>query len=72
MRLNPQKMRFGVTSGKLLRYVVSTRGIEIDPSKIKAIFNMPPPQTEKEIRGFFCSRSFINSTNLLILSSSLD
>ena len=52
MRLNPQKCAFGVTSGKLLGYVVSTRGIEIDPSKIKAILELPPPQTEKEIRGF--------------------
>ena len=47
MRLNPQKCAFGVTSGKLLGYVVSTRGIEIDPSKIKAIVYMSPPQAEK-------------------------
>ena len=34
MRLNPQKCAFGVTSGKLLGYVISSRGIEIDPTKI--------------------------------------
>ncbi|XP_074313677.1 uncharacterized protein LOC141648867 [Silene latifolia] len=51
MRLNPQKCAFEVTSGKLLGYVVSQRGIEIDPSKIKALIEMPQPQIEKEVRG---------------------
>jgi len=50
--LNPSKCTFGVTSGKLLGHVVSKRGIEIDPSKIKAISEMAPPKTEKEIRSF--------------------
>ena len=42
MRLNPYKCTFGVTSGKLLGYVISSRGIEIDLTKIKAIMSMPP------------------------------
>ena len=52
LRLNPQKCTFGVTTGKLLGFLVSDRGIEVDPSKIKAILEMPPPKSEKEIRGF--------------------
>ena len=52
MRLNPAKCAFGVTSDKLLGYVISSRGIEIDPTKVKAIMAMPPPKNEKEIRGF--------------------
>ena len=52
IRLNPQKCTFGVTVGKLLGFLVSDRGIEVDPSKIKAILEMPPPKSEKEIRGF--------------------
>ena len=43
---------FGVTSGKLLGHMVSERGIEVDPNKIKAILDMLVPRTEKEIRGF--------------------
>ena len=43
---------FGVTSGKLLGYMVSERSIEADPDKIKAILNMPVPRTEREIKGF--------------------
>lgn len=30
-----------VTSGKLGGYIVSERGIEADPAKVKAIVNMP-------------------------------
>ena len=40
LRLNPKKCVFGVTSGKLLGYIVNERGIEVDPDKIKAIQEM--------------------------------
>ena len=43
LRLNPKKCTFGVTSGKLLGYMISERGIEVDPDKIRAIINMSPP-----------------------------
>ncbi|XP_058202979.1 uncharacterized protein LOC131317441 [Rhododendron vialii] len=36
MRLNPQKYTFGVTTGKMLGFLITTRGIEVDPSKIEA------------------------------------
>ena len=49
--MNPQKCTFGVTAGKLIGFLVSDRGIEVDPYKIKAILEMPPPKSEKEIRG---------------------
>ena len=52
LRLNSQKCTFGVTAGKLLGFLVSNRGIEVYLSKIKAILKMPPPKSEKEIRGF--------------------
>ena len=52
LRLNPQKCTFGVTARNLLRFLVSERGIEVDLSKIKFILEMPPPKSEKEIRGF--------------------
>ena len=49
LRLNLQKCTFGVTTGKLLGFLVSDRRIDVDPSKIKAILDMPPPKSEKEI-----------------------
>ncbi|WCJ21148.1 Transposon Tf2-9 polyprotein [Euphorbia peplus] len=59
IRLNPAKCVFGVTAGKLLGFIVSRRGIEADPSKIKAIREMQPPKTEKEVRGFLGRLNFI-------------
>jgi len=40
LRLNPRKCMFGVMSEKLLGFVVSQRGIEVDPDKVKAILEM--------------------------------
>lgn len=37
LRLNLEKCTFGVRSGKLLGYLVSQRGIEANPEKIRAI-----------------------------------
>ena len=45
-------MYFCVTSRKLLGFMVSHRGIEMDLDKIIAIVEMKPPKTEKKIRGF--------------------
>ncbi|XP_022632809.1 uncharacterized protein LOC106780655 [Vigna radiata var. radiata] len=50
LRLNPAKCTFGVKSGKLLGFIVSQRGIEVDPDKVRAIAEMPAPRTEKEVR----------------------
>ena len=52
LRLNPQKCTFGVTAGKLLGFLVSNKGIEVNQFKIKAILEMPPPKSEGEIKGF--------------------
>ena len=52
LRLNPSKCTFGVKSGRLLGFIVSQRGIEVDPDKVRAILEMPHPCTEKEVRGF--------------------
>ena len=38
--MNPEKCVFGVLKGKLLRYIVSKRGIMANPEKIIAISNM--------------------------------
>lgn len=42
VRLNPKKCAFGVKLGKLLVYIVSAKGTEIDPEKVQAIVNMQP------------------------------
>ena len=52
LKLNHSKCKFGVTSRKLLGFIVSNHGIEVDPAKIKAIQDMLVPHTRKEVRGF--------------------
>jgi hypothetical protein len=44
-KLNPEKCVFGVKKGKFLGCLVSTKGIEANPSKIEAM--MEPPSTKK-------------------------
>ena len=41
LRLNIQKCTFGVIVGKLLGFLVSDKGIEVEVSKIKAILDKP-------------------------------
>ena len=60
LRLNPQKYTFRVTTRKLLGFLVSDRGIEVDPSKIKAILEMPRPKSEKEIKRFLGQSQYIS------------
>ena len=50
-KLNPSKCAFGVASGKFLGFMVSYRGIEANPEKIKAILYMKPPQNIKEVQS---------------------
>ena len=52
LRLNLAKCTFRVKSEKLLGFVVSQKGIEVDPDKVKAILEMPKPRSEKQVRGF--------------------
>jgi hypothetical protein len=47
LKLNPGKCVFRVKKGKFLGYLVSTKGIEANPSKIESILRMEPPSTKK-------------------------
>jgi hypothetical protein len=48
-KLNPDKCVFGVTVGKLLGFLVSYRGIETNPEKIRTIEAMLPPAHIKDV-----------------------
>src|SRR5881394_1779497 len=49
-KLNPEKCVFGVPSGKLLGFIVSYRGIEVNPEKLKDIFRMNSPTKVKDVQ----------------------
>ena len=49
MKLNPSKCVFGVTAGKFLGFMVSQRGIEVNPEKVRAIMELEPSRTVKAV-----------------------
>jgi hypothetical protein len=49
-KLNPDKCVFGVTAGKLLSFLVSHRGIEANPEKIRTIEAMQPATRIKDVQ----------------------
>src|SRR6266566_7325854 len=50
MKLNPEKCFFGVPVGKLLGFLVSERGIEANPEKIKAITTLAKPAKLNDVQ----------------------
>ena len=51
MKLNLSKCAFRVSSGKFLGFIVSQRGIEANPEKVRAILEMSSPRTIKEVQS---------------------
>nr|CAH67964.1 OSIGBa0142I02-OSIGBa0101B20.7 [Oryza sativa] len=50
IKLNPDKCVFGVPAGKLLGFLVTARGIEANPEKIRAIERMCPPSKLRDVQ----------------------
>ena len=50
LRLNASKCSFVVGSGKFLGYMVTHRGIEVNPDQVRAINNLQPPRNPKEVQ----------------------
>ena len=59
LRVNLNKCVFGASSRKLLNFIVNQRGIEVDPTKVQAIRDMPTPETEKQICSFLGKVNYI-------------
>ena len=51
MKLNLSKYTFWVMAGKFLGFMMSQRGIEVNPDKIRAIIEMAPPRNMKEVQS---------------------
>jgi hypothetical protein len=43
LKLNPEKCIFGITKGKVLGCLISTKGIKANHDKIRTIRQMQPP-----------------------------
>ena len=51
MKFNPSKCAFRVMARKFLGFMVSQRGIEANPDKIRAIVEMALPKNIKEVQS---------------------
>ena len=59
MKLNPSKCAFRVSAGRFLGFMVTQRGIEANPTQLKAILESSTPASRKEVQqslGRFISR----------------
>ena len=45
MKLNPKKCAFGVSAGRFIRFVMTQRGIEANPTQLQAILESPAPSS---------------------------
>ncbi|KAK9079767.1 hypothetical protein SSX86_001440 [Deinandra increscens subsp. villosa] len=50
MKLNPAKCSFGMKEGKFLGHIITEKNIMANPEKIRAITQMKPPQSLKELQ----------------------
>ena len=50
MKLNLEKCAFGVSAGRFLGFMMTQRGIEANPSQLKAILESPAPSSRKEVQ----------------------
>ena len=60
LRLNATKCSLGVGSGKFLGYMVTHRGIEVNPDQIKAINNLWSPRNPKEVQKLIGMAATLN------------
>ena len=51
MKLNSNKCVFGVIAGKFLGFMVSQRGIKVNPEKVRAILELKPSRTVKAVQS---------------------
>lgn len=52
LTLNKEKCKFCRPELRYLGYVVSEKGLRVDPDKVKAILDLPVPKNQKEVRQF--------------------
>jgi len=57
--MTPSKCAFGVSSKNFLGFLVHQRGIDLDPTKAKAIAALTSPATLKELRSFVGKISYL-------------
>ena len=50
LKLNPSKCAFGVSAGRFLGFMVTQKGIEVNPAQLKAILESSTPTFRKGVQ----------------------
>lgn len=58
LTINYEKSKFFRNELKYLGYVVNSKGLHVDPSKVEAILNIPTPTNKKEVKRFLGTASW--------------
>jgi hypothetical protein len=58
--LNPHKCIFCIRSGRLLGFLFFKTQIMVDPLKVEAILQFPPPRTIRQIQGLQGKSNFLH------------
>lgn len=61
MMINSRKSQMFVNKGVFLGFIISEKGIEVDPDKVAAIRDRPKPETTTDIRGFVNAAGYFRS-----------
>jgi hypothetical protein len=64
LKLNPEKCIFEITKGKVLSCLVSIKGIEVNPDKIRALIHMQPPQSRKDVQKLTLSNNIVEPVRI--------
>ncbi|KAM1243983.1 hypothetical protein COP1_035486 [Malus domestica] len=57
--MNPAKYAFDVSTGNFLGFIVHHRGIEVNANKARAIIDVPPPTTKKQLQSLLGKINFL-------------
>ena len=57
--MNPKNSQFSLKEGKLLGYLFSAEGVNIDPVRVEAIRKLSIPRSKKDIQSFVGKINFV-------------
>ena len=69
LALSYEKCKMLLTEGIVLGHHISSKGIQVDPTKIEIITSLPPPKTQREVKNLlghasYYHRFIVNFTKL--------
>ena len=61
LKFNPEKIQFKLSKITFMGHVISDLGVKADPSKVKAISDLPPPTDKQGVMRFCGMVNYLNT-----------